>query len=328
PTAGEGTAGSAADPGAPAAGAAAAEVDGSAERPVVEPDAETAFPAAALALEPYPEDAEATVGETASLQPAVQHRQADAAAEGPVTGTRPATDLRDVAWVSTVLEGARYRRVRPPPEDPSRPFAITRADLRSYRRAPVPQQMLLLVMDYTALEGVDWQEALIPHLGWAYAERASVGIVRVGSSGAANPLRADRVMARSILGPDVSAALREQPGMATPLAHGLELAAQTLQGEIQRGRSGVKRARLVVLTDGRGNVPLAASRAGALSGPVFRHGIDDALHEARVLGGMAHVETHLLNPCPRLYPDVPLALADALRAWVEDIPAAAEEPSS
>jgi magnesium chelatase subunit D len=172
-------------------------------------------------------------------------------------------------------------------------------------------------MDYTALDGCDWEEALLPHLRWAYAERASVGVVRVGSSRAADPLRADRVVARGVLASTIEAALQPQRGAATPLAHGLELAAQTLQAEIQRGRGGARRARLVVLTDGRGNVPLAASRAGAVDGPVYHRGIDDALQAARALGAMTHVDAFFLDPRPSLYPDVPLALAQALRATVE-----------
>jgi magnesium chelatase subunit D len=75
-----------------------------------------------------------------------------------------------------------------------------------------------------------------------------------------------------------------------------------------------------VITDARGNVPLAASRAGHLERPVFRDGIDDALEAARALRTLNNLEIHFLNPQPQQYPELPAMLAEVLGANVEYIP--------
>ena len=139
---------------------------------------------------------------------------------------------------------------------------ILRSDLRSYRRAPAAEQLFVVVLDYTSLEDCDWQAALLPHLSWAYVERAAACLVQVGSANARNQFRADPVAARNLLSPSFGAALEEQHGAATPLAHGLELAGRAIRAGLEHGRGRAQRARLVVLTDGRGNVRLEASHAG------------------------------------------------------------------
>ena len=145
---------------------------------------------------------------------------------------------------------------------------IRHGDLRSYRRIPVPEKMLVLLLDYTALRDCKWDEALIPHLQWAYTERACIALIRVGAADAVHELRADRLMARSLLVPQVDKALAAGPGRASPLAHGLDFALQTLRHALQHGRAAITQARLVVLTDGRGNVPLEASRPARSRDPL------------------------------------------------------------
>jgi magnesium chelatase subunit D len=177
--------------------------------------------------------------------------------------------------------------------------------------------LLLLLLDYTSLRGCEWESALLPHLSWAYAARARVGLIQVGAAGAADLLRAERILAPSLLVPRLVKAFEDGPGRATPLAHGLELALQTLTQARQNKRSPMRRTEFVLLTDGRGNVPLRASRtARRPARPVAREGIDDAMEVARAFAGLKDVFITLLNPGPAYLQELPLRLAGALGAAV------------
>lgn len=77
---------------------------------------------------------------------------------------------------------------------------------------------------------------------------------------------------------------------------------------------------MVVISDGRGNVPLEASRLGRIVPPVGRKGVEDALQVAECIGGLDGVKAVLLNPQPKQYADLPLKLAEALGASVVAIP--------
>ena len=200
---------------------------------VYEPDTEAAFPAESLPPGPYPEDHAPVVREANSLRWPARRYRATADTEGPVLGTQPATSLADIALVSTVLEAAKYRKVRPPPAQGACPFRITRADLRSHRRAPWPDRILVLVVDSTCLGGRDWEAALLPFLRWAYVERARISLVQVGGPRAREPMRAEQVDGRNLLNPRLGRALDDlglPGGTATPLAHGLDLAAPACAG--------------------------------------------------------------------------------------------------
>ena len=78
---------------------------------------------------------------------------------------------------------------------------------------------------------------------------------------------------------------------------------------MQHGRSAVSKARLVVISDGRGNVPLTASQTGEIQLPVRREGIDDALHVAEAFNGLSQVEIVFLDPKPSQLSELPGALA-------------------
>jgi magnesium chelatase subunit D len=200
------------------------------------------------------------------------------------------------------------------------PLILQSSDLRRYRRAAVPEQMLTLVLDYTSLKECQWQEALLPYLQWAYVERASVCLVQVGAVDAQDELRAEKREADNILVPRIRNRLEAGWGRATPLAHGLDLALQALRHGLQHGRSTVQKAVLVVISDGRGNVPLDASRAGKVTPPVGRQGIEDALEVARQIAALKDVEAVVLNPQPKHYADLPVELAQALGAKIAKIP--------
>lgn len=286
----------------------------------VEPDANLVFTAVPMPPEPYPEDAAPVSREAEALRMPPRRYRASTTSEGPIIGTRRATNLEDLALVSTILEAAKFQRFRVSLSESHAQFSITRTDLRSYRRAPLPEEMLVLLLDYTCLQGTqNWPEALLSHLQWAYIERAAVCIVQVGANSAKNPLRAEQVTERSLLGREIGFALQSNAGIATPLAHGLEIALHSTRAALQTGRGSVQRVRFVVLSDGRGNVPIEASRVGALTWPVSSEGVEDALKIARGLRVIKAVNSFFLNPNPQQYAELPLLLAEELGVKKENI---------
>jgi magnesium chelatase subunit D len=269
-------------------------------------------------IDPYTEDNAAVQREADSLRLPPRRYQANGTRHGPAIGTQRATDLHDFASVATLLEAAKFQPIRHQnqPKLSKHRLIVTGNDLRSYRRLPVPEQMLVMVLDYTSVRDLDWQTELLPYLRWAYVERTSLCLIRVGAADAPSELRAERILARNFLVPRLHTALEAAAGKATPLAHGLELALQTLRRALQHGRSTVERAKLVVMTDGRGNVPLEASRLNKIIWPVKRQGIEDALKIAKQIGIINNVklEVIFLNPNPKQYTLLPWDFKEALGA--------------
>jgi len=70
----------------------------------------------------------------------------------------------------------------------------------------------------------------------------------------------------------------------------------------------------VVLSDGRGNVPLKASHKSILTLPIAREGLEDALKMAQEIGQVRSVSSIVLSPTLRYYKDLPQRLANALNA--------------
>lgn len=303
------------EPPAPAAPRQAAQV----EKPVYEPDTTETLESAALPFSPYLEDEALVERDVDVLRLPPLRYKSGRLARGPIIGTQTATQLHDLALVDTLLEAIKFQPIRHQHQVDGTRLLLSPADLRSYRRATVPEQMLLILLDYTACKDRDWQAALLPHLRWAYTVRANVCLIQVGSARARHDLRAERLLASTILSPPLASALAAGPGQATPLAHGLDMALQTLRHALQHGRNALQRARLVVITDGRGNVPLAASRSGEITPPIRREGIDDALEVAGAIRRLKHVYTYLLNPQPDIYADLPLDLAEMLAAQITPI---------
>jgi len=272
-------------------------------------------------INPYPEDEAPVEREAASLKIPTRRFRSKAAARGSIIGVEKAATLQDLALVRTLLEAAKFQPIRQQSTaNGNRRLVLSPTDLHCYRRAPVAEQMLMLVLDRTCLRDCNWQEELLPYLSWAYVERASVCLIQVGAVDARHELRAERVMAQSILVPSISAGIEAGRGKATPLAHGFDLALQTLRHALQHGRSTVQQAVLVVISDGRGNVPLEASLLGRIAPPVGRKGVEDALQVAERIRGVDGVKAVLLNPQPKQYADLPLELAEAIGATVVSIP--------
>ncbi len=277
-----------------------------------------AFPAPARPPTAYPEDDPDPLRAHAPLRPVWRHRPGPAgtAGRGPVVGIRAATDLRDLAWVATVVEAAKYRNVpgRRAARGAGDPLTVAATDLRGYARAPEPERLLVLLLDHTCRAGWDRRRALAPYLQWAYAERAGVCVVETGHRDAVDELRAESFLARGVLDPRVAAALHRAPGRATPLAHALVQADQALLRAFRSRRAGLVEAWLVVATDGRGNVPLTASVVGRAGPPAGRQGVDDALAAARDIGARERMRLRRTVLAPRVtpYAGLPAELADAL----------------
>ena len=284
---------------------------------LVAPDEESETVQAPAEGVPY--ETPAQPREYASLRLPWRQSQVASGGRGHIIGTRRADAIKDLAVFETLLAAAPYQLLRQAKlggrrRRKSQHIVLRRSDLRSYRRAPPAGELLVLVLDYTSVAGREWLGALVPFLAEAYAARAELCVVRVGARSAQNPLRADRLLARNILVPSVAAALDEPAGRATPLADGLSLALRTIQQTLGHGRSSTRRATLIVVTDGRGNVPLEASREGHLRGRVGREGIEDAKRVARELRALAHVRRVLIDPEPELMQELPRTLARALDA--------------
>ncbi|MFI6700646.1 hypothetical protein ACIBJC_17025 [Streptomyces sp. NPDC050509] len=300
-------------------------------RPVLAPEpaertGPAAAPGAAAPRTPYPEDEAAPLPEFASLRTPWRRTAGPGAARGPVIGVRRSHDLRDLAFVRTAMEAAKYQAVR----GRSERLSVAPADLRGYVRAPEPERLLTLVLDHTCRADLNWRTVLEPFLQWAYIHRASAQVVEVGGASAASGLRAESFTARSVLDPRIAAALARPPGRATPLAHGLEQAGQALRRAFQHHRAGLVEAWLVVVTDGRGNVPLDASRRDRNGpGPVARTGVDDALAVAARISAMDRTRLHcvVVDPGGRPYADLPFLLADALGGTVIEARPADEPPA-
>jgi magnesium chelatase subunit D len=270
---------------------------------------------------PYREDDALVQREAASLRFPLRRLRLAGRGGGAVVGVEPTTDVQDLAIVSTIFEAAKYQKFRGANRLGSDSSLIFQpGDLRRYRRALVPEQMLAMVIDYTCLQNSPWQAALLPYLQWAYVERAKVCLVQVGAAKAQDELRAEKVVANNILGPQIGRGLESVSGRkATPLAHGLDLTLEVLRHNLQHGRNRLEQIALVVVTDGRGNVPLQASKGGDLIFPVGRLGVDDALHVARQISRLKMLKAVVLNPQPNHYSELPVILAEALGAKIADI---------
>jgi magnesium chelatase subunit D len=299
----------------------AAETTAAHVAPVMIGDPAEAFEMAESALQsrgPYPEDTVQPQREAYSLrQPWHRRGRGRPGDRGTIIGTGPASRVHDIAWADTLREAAKFQRVRMRHRSTATAgqgrLLVTGADLRCYRRAPKTDRLLALVLDHTCRRSADWLlPALVEHLRRAYVERAAVCLIEVGGAGGASPLRAERALLRSVLHPRVVLALERGPGSATPLAHGLHLALETLRHALRHGRAPISSAWLTVVTDGLGNVPLSASFSGFIDEPVTDHGIRDALGVARELAQLRNVEFVVIVAPGSPYPSIPCDLAEAL----------------
>ncbi|MEV6941037.1 hypothetical protein AB0N07_03295 [Streptomyces sp. NPDC051172] len=264
--------------------------------------------------DPYPEDAPDALPQLGTLRPPGRRRSAARRLQGRPVGTMRAQDVQDLALVPSMVQAATSRLLRPEhPEHANRPLALSAVDLRQYRRRPEPAHALVLVVDHSCR---DWDPApaLAPHLRWAYETNAAVTVVEFGHRTAGLDLCAERVRVPSLLDPAVLDTFDRAPGTASPLAHALDLGIHELRRFLRRGRAVVDEALLVVVTDGRGNVPLDASLRGRTPSGVRREGVTDALRVAATAATLNRLRAVVVAPDLDQYPELPAQLAQALGA--------------
>jgi magnesium chelatase subunit D len=266
----------------------------------------------------YPEDDAKPVRDLASLRIGWQ-RALTGPPRGQPIGTRRTLDRRDIAVAATLLNAARYQRLRCPAHyREGHRLHVRKADLLSYRRAPQPGNLLVLVLDHTCrASDWDWYQPLAPYLRWAYVTRALVGVVEMGAAAKdlGSELRATQFRSRSVLDPRVASALERAPGRATPLAHGLALAAAMLRHDTQQAGAPVSEAFLVLVTDGKANVRLADSQTTTLPVTVVgRAAVDDALRACAEISKLRRVRRVVIDPGLRPYGHLTARLAAALGA--------------
>ncbi len=272
----------------------------------------------------YPEDEAPVEREAFSLKIPHTRSSTSRSSRGPIYGVEPSNNMRGLAIISTLTTAAMFQKMRG--RDPAKQgLLIEKSDLRRYRRGYVTEQMFLLLLDYTCLKNCNWEDALLPYLSAAYIDRAITTIIKVGAKDARHPLQAEAVSAKNILTPKISHALAAKRGTATPLAHGLDLALQTFHRVLQHGRDIVYKVTFVVISDGRGNIPLEASRQKKLTSIISREGVEDALRIAHAIRELKHVTVVVLNPQPLHYPKLPLRLAEELGAALENIPSSGDQ---
>jgi magnesium chelatase subunit D len=160
----------------------------------------------------YPEDRLPPQREAGSLCFPIRRASAVRAGHGQVIGVERANQVRDLTVTATVIEAFKYSTIRRQAlreggETSPEGLLISPTDLRSYRRAVLPEKTLVLVVYYTAMEEEARIEALLPELQWAYTERASVCLTQVGAAGTDCEWRA-QLLAASVLSPRLETALR------------------------------------------------------------------------------------------------------------------------
>lgn len=265
----------------------------------------------------HPEDSPDALPEPRSLRWAVTGKTAARRPDGMIVGHERSADLRDLAVVPTLLEALRrtWSAAKHSGMQMGRPV-VQFHDLRKHRRKHGPHHALVLVVDHSVRRNWDGSPGLAPHLRWAYDQGATVSVVEFGHADSRDELRPERYRSRSIADPQIFASLHRSPGAASPLAAAIELAAEELRRHMHRGWASVRAARLVLVTDGRGNVTLEATAERRVVTHIARQGIDDALTAARAIAGMHRVTTTVVAPIDEQYPTLTADLAFALGGTV------------
>jgi magnesium chelatase subunit D len=269
---------------------------------------------------PYPEDDPGAVAEYVSLRETWQLGRRPRAKRGHVIGIEPTRRLSDMAVVPTAFEAAKFQALRRERSLRMHPgLIIFGSDLRRYRYLARPDTAVVLVLDHTCRREWDFEPSLAPYLRWAYVRRAVISVVEFGHRGAANELCATAYRTSSVLDRRVAVSLGRASGRATPLAHALDLAVQEMRRHLRQDEVVADNSWLIVVSDGRGNVPLEASQRGLITGLVAREGVTDALRAARAMRALPGVHKVVLAP-PKLthYARLPFDLANAMGGIVAE----------
>jgi magnesium chelatase subunit D len=170
-----------------------------------------------------------------------------------VGARRPSGPARDLAIAATLRAAAPWQQSRERYHD--RILVLRPTDLNVKVRVRPRQHLILFVVDASRSMGAQermkqTKGAVLSLLVDAYQKRDRVGLITFGKGGAKlvlSPTRSVQVAARH---------LRDLPiGGATPLAAGLDMAIRVLVAA-RRREPGVSPL-VVLLTDGRGNLPVS-----------------------------------------------------------------------
>jgi magnesium chelatase subunit D len=144
-------------------------------------------------------------------------------------------------------------------------------------------------------------------------------MIELGYLSCQHELQAGVYRASSVLDSRVRESLGRAPGRATPLAHALDLAIQELHRQLRHHKVAAENSWLVVVSDGRGNVPLQVSQRLRFDGVVSTEGVADALAVAKAARSLPSMHRVVLPP-PHLthYTSLPFELADALGGVVAE----------
>ncbi|MER5466384.1 hypothetical protein ABT010_38250 [Streptomyces sp. NPDC002668] len=273
-------------------------------------------------LSPYPEDDPEALPPSASLRSRPRPSAGSRPLRGQRIGVQAAREVHDLAVIPTLLEAVKFQAIRRHlhAQPPYRGLIVGAADLRQYRRSQESARALVLVLDHSCRTGWDVGPALAPYLRWSYQENTTVCVIEFGHRDTANELIAERYRAASLLDPRILNSLARPPGLASPLAHALDLAVQELRRLGRRGRAGLDDAVLVVVTDGRGNVPLDASVRGLTPTRVSREGVTDMLTVAATVRKLSRVRPVVIAPETGLYPELAFDLAEAMGGHLIAVP--------
>jgi len=169
-----------------------------------------------------------------------------------VRTTRPTGRANDPALGATLIAAAPFQHTRGRVE--GGPVVVRPADLRDKVRLRPARRLVLFVVDASRSMGArrrmaETKGAVLSFLVDAYQKRDKVGLITFGGSSATlalPPTRSVRVAAQHMSALPI--------GGATPLPHGLELVHRVI-GAARKREPGVVPS-VVLLTDGRANVPL------------------------------------------------------------------------
>ncbi|MFM9159713.1 MAG: hypothetical protein ACKOPK_17805, partial [Dolichospermum sp.] len=125
---------------------------------LLKPEQDSSFPDILLSeiaplKDAYIEDNELMEREIASLKLPTRRFNSKTIARGTIIGVEKTRTIQDLAIVRTLLEASKFKKIRQKnAPNNSQKVKILPTDLYRYRRAPVAEQMLMLLLDYTCLE--------------------------------------------------------------------------------------------------------------------------------------------------------------------------------
>jgi len=224
-------------------GAPSTEDDSTGEGPSLEREEQILEPGGSIGLPPLPLElgGQAEEGRHAGVQTARAR-----AARGKYLRDLPQEAPRELALSATLRSAVRRSA-----EGPSTGLTLERGDLHGKQRASAPGSLVVFVVDASGSMGARQRMEMVKSAVLSLLEGTDPGRDRMAVVAFRGP-RAEVVLPPGRNAEQAETALRRLPtGGRTPLAHALALTLELLAAERKGGAAVV-----VLLTDGKGNVPL------------------------------------------------------------------------